>query len=705
MQHSFASHTLAGSTLNDGSPAACNSGQQTVLVRLVAAPQHASAMVPTALAASLLCQAAMAAPGDLDPAFGDVGRSAALGSFGPVWAIDAIDDEVLFAGGDYYCGYYSYYCTDAIGFSGRLLGTGERDPAYAAAVLAHTVILDIAAQSDGKAVGVGYTMQDGISRMTIFRLLPDGALDTGFDVDGVVHLVDPAGQSGRSLVIEPDGRVTVAGNRGSNLIVVRLLADGTLDPTFGTAGVYVGPAADFDGMRLLRAPGGGYRMTLDAGGCRVFALDAGGVPDGTFGTGGLAPAYSPAPASVVCADLAVQGDGALLVAGTRLDHGFVTRLLSSGARDSGFSATGVDAAMKDATALTLGSTGSIFVAGHDKTGLSGALVVRLQADGFIDTLFGKDGAALVDVKSAASAHPTIHDMQVLADGNIAVAGGTTQAYSFVARLLGEGSGPGIASFVETAATVITEEAGQAVVNVRRIGGSAGAVSVAYQTEPGNAVAGSDYTHTSGRLDWGDGDTGDRQITVPIVLGSESFEPDEYFGVTLSDPQDGAGLGTYKATVGIPGDVIPAGVFSVQPNTTSIVEGPGSVVFIVSRLYYSVGAVSVTVTPVGQSASAGTDFVATPVTLTWADGDSSAKTISVTIVDDKKTEDNETFSVALSAPTGGAVIAPETPQTVTINDEDRASGGGGKFGALIALLLGFASAWRRYSGATAVSKAT
>ena len=418
------------------------------------------------------------------------------------------------------------------------------------------------------------------------------------------------------------------------------------------------------------------------------------MPDGTFGTGGLAPAYAQAPASVVCADLAVQGDGALVVAGTRQDEGFVTRLLPGGSEDPGFSGSGAADAMGYTTSVAVGSTGSIFVAGHDKTGLSGALVVRLQADGFIDTLFGKDGAALVDVKSPASAHPTIHDMQVLANGNIAVAGGTTQGYPFVASLLGAGSGPGIASFLETAATAVNEHDGQAVVNVRRIGGSAGAVSVAYQTEPGNAVAGADYTHTSGRLDWGDGDTGDRQIAVPIVLGSESFETDEYFAVRLSDPQGGVGLGTFEATVGILGDVIPAGVFSVKTDIASTVERPGSVEFRVNRLYDSVGAASVTVTPVGETATAGKDFDATPVTLTWVDGDSSVKTISVTIMDDNESEGDETFSVALSAPTGGAIIAPETPQSVTISDNDR-SGGGGKFGALIALLLGFAGAWRRH----------
>ena len=203
MQHTFASHTLAGSTLSDGNPTACNSAQQPALVRLVAAPQHATATVSTAIAVSLLCPPALGAPGDLDPTFGDVGRSTPLGRFDQVWAIDAIDDdEMLYAGVDDYCKsdwYNSYYCVDAFGFSGRLLGTGERDPAYAAAVLPNDWSFWISRhRADSKAVGTGYTSQDGLARMTIFRLLPDGALDTSFGSDGVVHLSDPAGQTGRS---------------------------------------------------------------------------------------------------------------------------------------------------------------------------------------------------------------------------------------------------------------------------------------------------------------------------------------------------------------------------------------------------------------------------------------------------------------------------------------------------------------------------
>jgi uncharacterized delta-60 repeat protein len=68
-------------------------------------------------------------------------------------------------------------------------------------------------------------------------------------------------------------------------------------------------------------------------------------------------------------------------------------------------------------------------------------------------------------------------------------------------------------------------------------------------------------------------------------------------------------------------------------------------------------------------SAGADDMA-PVagTLTWSDGDASARTIPLTPIDDDATEGEETFRVRLSSPTGGASLgAPEI--RVTIEDDE------------------------------------
>lgn len=674
-------------------------------IRLVAAPQRETGLVPAAIASGLLCQAAWGAPGDLDPSFGNVGRASPWPELSATaWAVEALDDdEILVAGGDYYASYY-YELTD---FAGRLLASGERDATFAAAQLENTDVYDIAVQGDGKAVGVGSSLTGNGRKMTVFRLLPDGSLDASFGSAGIVTLDHPAGgpQVGTSVVIEPgpDGRIVVAGTSNQQLLVARLLPNGARDLSFGTTGMYTlagaaGPA-NLE-PRMVRAPGGGYRITVHPGSCRVLALDANGILDETYGAGGLAPAGNQASASVVCKGMALQDDGAIVLAGSNGGAAFASRLLGSGAQDPTFDGASVAAVMHDATALAVGRNGSIMVAGHDKTGLSGALVVRLQADGHLDTLYGKSGSAPVELDSEYGTYSTIHDMTVLADGRVVMSGGTISNYRptpFVARLLGAGGGPGVLS-VKTRQVAATEQTGQVTVTVQRTGGSSGAVSVAYNTvvlglDDGSATAGADFTAVMGNLSWGDGDSSEREITVSIAADNDDQELEERFDVALSDPVGGAGLGTRRANAAIRGRGYPAGVFSVTADARAL-ESSQVAIFQVHRLHYAEGVVSVTVTPVGITATAGNDFEATPVTLRWADGDMSTKIVSVPVTRNKKKESNETLTVALSAPTGGALLAAEPPGTTSIVDDVGDTGGGGRSGALGLLLLGVAGLLRR-----------
>ncbi len=93
----------------------------------------------------------------------------------------------------------------------------------------------------------------------------------------------------------------------------------------------------------------------------------------------------------------------------------------------------------------------------------------------------------------------------------------------------------------TAATQsVAESVGNAIVNVSRTGGSTGAVSVSYATSNGSAIAGSDFTGQAGSLSWGDGDSTNKPITIPIN-DDALIEANETFTVTLSSPV-GATLG-------------------------------------------------------------------------------------------------------------------------------------------------------------------
>lgn len=226
----------------------------------------------------------------------------------------------------------------------------------------------------------------------------------------------------------------------------------------------------------------------------------------------------------------------------------------------------------------------------------------------------------------------------------------------------------------TASTLnVSEGIGTAALTVSRVGGSAGAIGVSFSTANGTATAGSDYTATSGTLSWADGDAASKTISVPIT-DDAAQESNETFTVTLNSPTGGATLGTpSSSTVTILANDGPIGTLQFSAAALSVAEGAGQATLTVSRVGGSTGAVGVSFTTANGTATAGSDYTLTAGTLSWADGDTSSKTISVPILDDAVQESDETFTMSLSSPTGGAALGTPASATITIlaNDQPRA----------------------------------
>jgi len=91
---------------------------------------------------------------------------------------------------------------------------------------------------------------------------------------------------------------------------------------------------------------------------------------------------------------------------------------------------------------------------------------------------------------------------------------------------------------------VAQGAGSVTMPVNRSGGTTGAVTVAYATSNGTAVAGQNYTAQSGTLSWAAGDASAKSITVPI--SSTVISGTLTFGVALSKPS-GATVGTPATT--------------------------------------------------------------------------------------------------------------------------------------------------------------
>ncbi len=100
---------------------------------------------------------------------------------------------------------------------------------------------------------------------------------------------------------------------------------------------------------------------------------------------------------------------------------------------------------------------------------------------------------------------------------------------------------------------LNEDSGTITLTASRLAGANGDISVSYQTVADTASAGLDFEATQGQLNWANGDTADK--TVSVTINKDLLQEDsEQFRVTLSNPTGGATLGNPEAILLIVADV-------------------------------------------------------------------------------------------------------------------------------------------------------
>ncbi len=109
---------------------------------------------------------------------------------------------------------------------------------------------------------------------------------------------------------------------------------------------------------------------------------------------------------------------------------------------------------------------------------------------------------------------------------------------------------------------------------------------------------------------------------------------------------------------------------------SAAEADGVVRYTVRRTGGRTGAVSVDYETSSGEAEPGLDFESISGTLSWHDGETDEKTLTIDFIDDDEPEGPETFTLSLADPTGGAALAT-SEATSEILSED----GPGEFGFL------------------------
>lgn len=222
--------------------------------------------------------------------------------------------------------------------------------------------------------------------------------------------------------------------------------------------------------------------------------------------------------------------------------------------------------------------------------------------------------------------------------------------------------------LDSATYNIGENGGSLAVTVNRTAGTTSAASVSYATSNGSASAGSDFTATTGTLNFAAGQTS-ASFSVPI-LEDALVEGGESFGIALSAPTAGAALGSPSTATATITDNDLGGTLGFAVTSITAQENAGTVVIQVTRTGGSDGAVSLDFATANGSATAPADFTATSGTLNWPAGDSSARTITIPLVDDTLAENAESFTVVLSNPGGGATLGSGVI-TVTIPGNDQA----------------------------------
>ncbi|MFN9503447.1 MAG: hypothetical protein ACK57J_02635, partial [Rubrivivax sp.] len=315
---------------------------------------------------------------------------------------------------------------------------------------------------DGRILVAGERFNGSNTDIVLLSRNADGTLDTSFGSGGRVTTdFAGAGDVGRSIALQADGRILMAGSASNgataDFALVRYNADGSLDTSFGIGGkvlTAVGGSDDHAWCIAVQPDGkivvGGtsYNSTHDFALARYNAdgsLDTSFSGDGTVITAvdsGYDGGFS----------VAIQPDGRIVLGGSSIDSGGTVRTFSIarytavGALDTSFSVDGrlltdVGPGADQAYAIALQPDGRILQAGYSLNGANNDFsLVRYTVTGALDSTFSGDGKVITPV--TGSGDDVARSLAVQPDGKLLRAGsgvhGAANAFALV-RFNADGS--------------------------------------------------------------------------------------------------------------------------------------------------------------------------------------------------------------------------------------------------------------------------
>ena len=201
-------------------------------------------------------------------------------------------------------------------------------------------------QPDGKLLIAG-TVEASTTFGELVRLNANGGLDSTFNGTGYVWSNFGGVNYFTSAVVNTDGEILVTGSISPvgnfNILVARYTASGAVDTTFGNGGdviTSIGPSSSNGEGIAVQSDGKIVVSAVLLNGLGLARYSSNGTLDGTFGAAGV---VTLATGLWVSAPV-IQPDGKILVGGSYNnsgpDHGFVDRFNADGSFDSSFGASG-----------------------------------------------------------------------------------------------------------------------------------------------------------------------------------------------------------------------------------------------------------------------------------------------------------------------------------------------------------------------------
>ncbi len=346
----------------------------------------------------------------------------------------------------------------------RLLTNGDADNdfgqfgrAYAYAKAGDDHAKDIAAQSDGKIIAIGdsYSENNGNIKAMMVRYLPSGVPDPSFGTGGkaIYSLLPPNNCRGYAVTVQPDGKIiALMGHYYLDIVlkVVRLNANGSIDPSFGTNGIVALPGEYKKATDIQLQPDGKILVaaTHENESYTAIRLLANGTFDTSFGTGGVTNINMGTSTEVgICAGMVIQADGKIVLGGMVgwTDAG-VARLKPDGKLDLTFSGDGklrkvFGTGFAFVRAFTLQADGKFLIVGSTKSpdDETQCTIMRLQTNGAIDGGFGEAGKAII---TTIAGYHSFQSVLVQPDQKILALGynsNTTTGEAIMARFMPTGS--------------------------------------------------------------------------------------------------------------------------------------------------------------------------------------------------------------------------------------------------------------------------